>query len=48
MLKIVTSEGAEFKVQEELLTKYSHKCKSLAEVSKDSTVHLDEIDSETF
>ena len=48
ILRIITSEGKEFKIPEEQITKHSPKAKVLSDNSKDSTIKLEEIDGETF
>ena len=40
MLKIITSEGNEFKIHEELFTRYAIKGKILSDAAKDHIIHL--------
>ena len=45
VLKLVSSEGAEFKINDDLLFKYSSKAKQMFEHSKNDTLKLTEVDT---
>ena len=48
ILRVVTSEGKEFKINEEVFVRYSSKAKILSDSSKDGTIKLEEVDAECF
>jgi hypothetical protein len=48
ILKITTQDGTEFKLSEDLFSRYSSRIRSLAEASKDGSLHFADIDRDTF
>lgn len=48
ILKIITSDQKEFKISEDLFSRYSFKIKSLSQNTKDNTIRLDNVDNESM